>query len=69
MFSDPLPRTRADGTVVMPGHLGTIYQAANAVYTGRGTPRTLTLLPDGTVFSDGAGSPTRRAGLTCQSLP
>src|SRR5262249_10304227 len=52
MFSDPLPRTRADGTVIMPGHVGTIYQAANSVYTGRATARTLTLLPDGTVFSD-----------------
>lgn len=45
MFSDPLPRHRADGTMIMPGHVGTIYQATNAVYTGRGTPRTLTFLP------------------------
>ncbi len=59
MFSDPLPRTRADGAVVMPGHVGTIYQAANSVYTGRSTPRTLTLLPDGTVFSD------RAAAISC----
>jgi hypothetical protein len=33
MFSDPVPRTRTDGVVVMPGHIGTIYQASNAVYT------------------------------------
>jgi hypothetical protein len=26
--SDPLRRTRADGTVVCPGHVGTIYQAS-----------------------------------------
>lgn len=50
-FSDPMPRTRLDGTVVMPGHLGTIYQAANAAYLGRGRADTLRLLPDGTVFA------------------
>lgn len=50
-FSDPAPRTRADGTRVFPGHVGTIYQAANARYLGRGTARTLRLLPDGRVFS------------------
>src|SRR6202042_2664813 len=60
MFSDPIPRRRADGTVVMPGHVGVIYQASNAIYTGRGTPRTLTLLPDGTVFSDRAAQKIRR---------
>jgi hypothetical protein len=26
-------RRSADGTVVMPGHVGVIYQATNAVYT------------------------------------
>jgi hypothetical protein len=36
----------------MPGHVGVMYQASNAVYTGRGTARTLALLPDGSVFSD-----------------
>jgi hypothetical protein len=65
MFSDPLPRCRADGTLVMPGpyvlcSFGVIYQASNAVYTGCGTPRTLTLLPDGTVFSDRAAQKIRR---------
>jgi hypothetical protein len=62
MFSDPLPRTHADGTVVMPGHIGTIYQATNAVYTGRATPRTLTLLPNATVFSDRAAQISCGAG-------
>jgi hypothetical protein len=46
VFSDPVERRRADGTVIMPGHVGVIYQASNAVYTGRGTARTLALLPD-----------------------
>jgi hypothetical protein len=53
-FSDPVPRTTADGRLVFPGHVGTIYQAGNAAYLGRGRARTLRLLPDGTVFSDRA---------------
>lgn len=51
-FSDPLPRTASDGRTVMPGHIGTIYQASNARYLGRATARTLSLLPDGTVLND-----------------
>lgn len=50
-FSDPLPRQDAQGLTVHGGHIGTIYQAHNAVYLGRATPRTLRLLPDGTVLS------------------
>lgn len=50
-FSDPMPRTTSDDRLVFPGHIGTIYQAHNAAYLGRGTARTLRLLPDGTVFS------------------
>jgi len=50
-FSDPVARTSQDGLTVFPGHLGTIYQAHNARYLGRSTPRTLALLPDGTVLS------------------
>lgn len=46
-LSDPMPRTTRDGRVVMPGHVGAIYQAGNARYLGRATPRTLTLLDDG----------------------
>lgn len=38
-FSDPTPRATATGRVVFPGHIGTIYQAHNAVYLGRGTAR------------------------------
>lgn len=58
-LSDPTPRTSASGVVVFGGHVGTIYQASNAIYTGRATPRTLRLLPDGTVFSDRAASKIR----------
>ncbi len=58
--SDPVARTMADGTIVMPGHVGTIYQATNAVYAGRTNPQTLALLPDGTVFSARSMSKIRR---------
>jgi hypothetical protein len=53
-FSDPTARTGVDGATVFGGHVGTIYQAHNAVYLGRGTPRTLRILPDGSVLSDRA---------------
>jgi hypothetical protein len=38
---------------------GNFYQASNGVYLKRTTPRTLKLLPDGTVFSDRAASKIR----------
>jgi hypothetical protein len=49
-FSDPLPRHRRDGTTVMPGHVGTVYQALNFVYTGRTRPHSITMLTDGSVM-------------------
>lgn len=49
-YADPVERTTAAGQVVKPGHFGTIYQASNALYLGRATPRTLRLAPDGTVL-------------------
>lgn len=52
-FADPVPRV-VDGQLLFPGHIGLIYQASNAIYTGRGTARTLTVLPDGTSLSDRA---------------
>ena len=51
-FSDPIKRTTSDGRVVMPGHIGLIYQASNATYTGKATPRTIWQLPDGTIFNE-----------------
>ena len=50
-FSDPAERRSTDGRIVMPGHVGTIYQAHNAVYLGRGGRSSLRLLPDGTLLS------------------
>jgi hypothetical protein len=58
-FSDPVPRRTVDGCVVCPGHVGTIYQAGNAAYLGRGSPTPLFLLPDGTTFSKRAISKVR----------
>lgn len=49
--SDPEPRRGRAGTVVFPGHIGTIYQATNARYVGRTPTRTWRVLPDGTVLS------------------
>ena len=46
-FSDPYPRTSAAGAIVFAGHVGTIYQAHNAVYLGPARPDTMRLLPDG----------------------
>ncbi len=51
-FSDPVARRDAGGAIVFPGHVGAIYRASNASYLDRSTPRTLTLLPTGQVFSD-----------------
>lgn len=49
--SDPVPRTTDDGRIVMPGHVGNVYQALNATYTGRTEARYQWFLPDGTLFS------------------
>ncbi len=52
-FADPVPRV-LDGRTLFPGHIGTIYQASNAVLTGRSAARYLTVLPDGSSLSDRA---------------
>jgi hypothetical protein len=53
-FADDVARRAADGSLIFAGHIGTIYQASNAAFLGRGTARSLRLLPDGRVFSDRA---------------
>lgn len=53
-FSDPQPRLTSAGDVLLAGHVGTVYQALNATYTGRGRARALWLLPDGRVMSERA---------------
>lgn len=49
-FSDPVARLSADGSQVFPGHIGTIYQATNAIYLGRSRPAKVLLLPDGSLI-------------------
>lgn len=51
-YCDPLPRTRADGTLFKRGHVGTCYQALNARHVGRAKPRTLVMTRDGQVLSE-----------------
>ncbi|WP_314223661.1 Mom family adenine methylcarbamoylation protein [Streptomyces zaehneri] len=59
-FADPVPRRTASGVLVMPGHVGTIYAATNALYASRATARTVKLLPDGTVFHERTAQKIRR---------
>lgn len=47
-FSDPFVRTKIDGTITCPGHVGTIYQASNGIYLGQARAEGMLLLPDGT---------------------
>jgi hypothetical protein len=60
-FSDDTPRTDAFGRQTFSGHIGNFYQSSNGSYNLRSTPRTLKLLPDGSVFNDRAASKIRTA--------
>ena len=53
-FSDPVPRCAVDGEQVFKGHVGTVYQASNAIYLGRSRASVLRLLPDGSVLHNRA---------------
>jgi hypothetical protein len=62
--SDPMPRELdVDGSGkparIFAGHVGTVYQASNAVYLGQSQRRTWRMYPDGTVLSDRALSKLR----------
>lgn len=59
MFSDPHPRTNAQGEVVFRGHYGRIYQGFNATFLGRSHADTELLLPDGRSFARRALSKIR----------
>lgn len=50
-FSDPLPRLGSQG-LVMPGHIGTVYQALGARYAGRTRRRYLWLDREGRILSE-----------------
>lgn len=59
-YSDPVMRRGEDGRVILPGHVGIIYQAHNGIYTGRASRRRLRLLPDGTALSERTRAKIRR---------
>jgi hypothetical protein len=59
-FSDPMARPALDGSIVMPGHVGTVYQALSAVYVGQSRRDTMRLLPDGSVLSSRALAKIRK---------
>ena len=48
-YSDPVLRRSSDGSLVLPGHVGTIYQGFNGRYLGRSGAETETIAPDGTI--------------------
>lgn len=58
-YSDPMPRTDADGRIRFAGHFGGIYRDSSATYLGRTRPRSVWLTPAGTVLSDRALSKLR----------
>lgn len=58
-FADPVPRL-VGGELLFPGHIGTIYQASNAVMTGRSWPQTMTILRDGTTLNKRAKQKVRK---------
>ena len=58
-YSDPVRRRRADGTTVLPGHIGTVYKSLGARYFGRGKAKLLKLGPDGRAVSERALSKIR----------
>jgi hypothetical protein len=53
-------RPNGEGVIVFPGHIGTIYQAHNAVYLGPTKAELKHLLADGTVFPNRALSKIRK---------
>jgi hypothetical protein len=57
--ADPMLTRDVTGRVVCRGHVGTVYQATNAVYFGQTDRRTRYLLPDGRVFLQRGASKIR----------
>lgn len=53
-YSDPLPRAKADGSLLTPGHIGLIYQGHNAHHVGRARGSYLWLDRDGRTVSQRA---------------
>ncbi|WP_009998753.1 hypothetical protein [Streptomyces clavuligerus] len=70
-YADPVARLRTlpDGrTAGSPrGHLGVIYQALSATYTGRSTARTVIVLPDGQVLPSGVRAGSCGLSARCEA--
>jgi hypothetical protein len=60
-YADPVRRVDAQGRLVLPGHCGLVYCAAGSQYSGRSSPRTDLILPDGQPISSRAISKIRNA--------
>ena len=59
-FSDPEVRRRNDGTLLLPGHIGTIYSAlGKSIFLGRAAPKTQNVFADGTILDRRAISKIR----------
>lgn len=58
-YSDPLRRLDAEGRVILPGHVGMVYQALSASFRGRSSPRTNLVMPNGRILSPRALSKLR----------
>ena len=60
-YADPVRRVDALGNVILPGHVGGIYAVMSARYTGRSSPRTDLIMPNGRPISSRAISKIRNA--------
>ena len=58
-YSDPVPRTDANGVVRFAGHYGGIYSSGPGIYVGRGSARTHWLTREGAIVSPRALSKLR----------
>lgn len=58
-YSDPVPRTRMDGSIYFPGHIGCVYAALNARFCGRSHARAMWVARNGMVVSPRALSKIR----------
>ena len=67
-YSDPCPRPSFDH-IIFPGHVGIVYQAKNACYTGRSRARSLCLTRSGRPFGPGAVKASRRRQRRTPYLP
>lgn len=51
-YADPFIRKDNDGNIVLPGHVGSLYNALNSRCLGRGSSRTLQIMANGLVASE-----------------